>query len=150
MCCKTTFQSGTARPQDFYCFVDKGSPEGNAAYCMIVSDNPPIIPALVQAANARRAEKRIKEKRESSSLRGKAPKDAATLDRIEMGLFSEDVVQFLSANFLLVAIMLFLSQPGAYLLLKMIGRNEPFDWQLFLFAAIVSLVCLVFLNSPST
>ena len=43
LCCKTTVKDGTQRPKDFYCFVDKGSPEGNYAYCLGLADNPPRI-----------------------------------------------------------------------------------------------------------
>ena len=31
------------RAQDFFCFMDKGSPEGNYAYCLGLGDNPPEI-----------------------------------------------------------------------------------------------------------
>jgi len=46
MCCKTTTIIGQQRPQDFYCFVDKGSPEGNYAYCLGLADDPPEILGL--------------------------------------------------------------------------------------------------------
>ena len=43
MCCKTTVKKNKGRSQDFYCFVDKGSPEGNYAFCLGLADNPPRI-----------------------------------------------------------------------------------------------------------
>ena len=46
MCCKTTIRKGMDRPQDYFCFTDKGSPEGNLAYCLGLGDNPPEIIAL--------------------------------------------------------------------------------------------------------
>ncbi|KAL9186976.1 hypothetical protein ACHAXT_010696 [Thalassiosira profunda] len=46
MCCKTTIRKGMDRPQDYFCFMDKGSPEGNLAYCLGMGDNPPEILAL--------------------------------------------------------------------------------------------------------
>jgi len=51
MCCKTTSRKGTSRPQDFYCFLDKGSPEGNFAYCLGIADNPPDIMAWKRTNN---------------------------------------------------------------------------------------------------
>ena len=42
-CCKTTIRKGKARPQDFYCFLDKGSPLGNHWYCLGLADMPPEI-----------------------------------------------------------------------------------------------------------
>lgn len=45
-CCKTTTRKGKARPQDFYCFLEKGSPEANYAYCLGLADNPPPILSL--------------------------------------------------------------------------------------------------------
>jgi len=42
-CCKTTTRKGKARPQDFYCFLDKGSPLGNYWYCLGLADDPPEI-----------------------------------------------------------------------------------------------------------
>ena len=49
MCCKTTIRKDKQRPQDFYCFLDKGSPEGNDAYCLGLADNPPEILGLKPA-----------------------------------------------------------------------------------------------------
>jgi len=46
MCCKTTTRTNKQRPQDFYCFLDRGSAEGNYAYCLGLADNPPDILAL--------------------------------------------------------------------------------------------------------
>ncbi|KAL9181785.1 hypothetical protein ACHAXT_012128, partial [Thalassiosira profunda] len=46
MCCKTTIRKGMDRPQDYFCFMDKGSPEGNLAFCLGLGDNPPEILAL--------------------------------------------------------------------------------------------------------
>ncbi len=43
MCCKTTVKKNKGRSQDFFCFVDKGSPEGNYAFCLGLADNPPRI-----------------------------------------------------------------------------------------------------------
>ena len=43
MCCKTTVKKNKGRSRDFYCFVDKGSPEGNEAFCLGLADNPPPI-----------------------------------------------------------------------------------------------------------
>ena len=40
-CCKSTNQLGTTRPDDFYCFRDKGSAIGNFAYCLTIADTPP-------------------------------------------------------------------------------------------------------------
>ena len=42
-CCKTTTRKGKARPHDFYCFLDKGSPLGNNWYCLGLADNLPEI-----------------------------------------------------------------------------------------------------------
>ena len=49
MCCKTTTRKDKQRPRDFYCFLDKGSPEGNDAYCLGLADNPPEILGLKPA-----------------------------------------------------------------------------------------------------
>ena len=42
-CCKTAFRKGKARPQDFYCFLDRGTPLGNEWYCLGLADDPPAI-----------------------------------------------------------------------------------------------------------
>lgn len=42
-CCKTTTRKGKARPKDFYCFLDRGSPEANWFACLAMADNPPKI-----------------------------------------------------------------------------------------------------------
>lgn len=46
MCCKTALPKNRNGPEDFYCFYDKGSIEGNDAYCIQLADNPPVIFAL--------------------------------------------------------------------------------------------------------
>lgn len=43
MCCKTTVRPNRQLPQDFYCFLDKGTPEGNEGYCLGLADYPPPI-----------------------------------------------------------------------------------------------------------
>ena len=45
-CCKTTTRRGKARPQDFYCFLEKGSPQANHWYCLGLADMPPHIHGL--------------------------------------------------------------------------------------------------------
>ena len=45
-CCKTTFRKGKARPQDFYCFLDRGTPLGNEWYCQGLADTPPVLLGL--------------------------------------------------------------------------------------------------------
>ena len=49
MCCKTTTRKNKQRPRDFYCFIDKGSPEGNYWYCLGLADIPPEILGLKPA-----------------------------------------------------------------------------------------------------
>ena len=45
-CCKAAVGKNKNSPEDFYCFIDKGSHDGNLAFCTALADNPPYIHGL--------------------------------------------------------------------------------------------------------
>ena len=83
MCCKSTTRIGTQDSHDFYCFRDRGSPEGNIAYCLAVADNPP----LIEEAKANRKQYPL--------LRSTLARREKNRDRIEMVLLAMAALGFL-------------------------------------------------------
>ena len=86
-CCKTTTRKGKARPQDFYCFLEKGSPEANYAYCLGLADTPPFIHGLNPASM-----KTLNNQNHHSSLRSQESQERQKNTESRESIFSRITV----------------------------------------------------------
>ena len=72
-CCKNTVRQHTSGPQDFFCFLEQGSPEGNWAFCLGLADYPPRMPGEERLFNL-----------QPKLLRSQIAKNERNTDRIEI------------------------------------------------------------------